>query len=96
MISDINEYLPEETYNWCQQKLKELGFTNLTPSDAFPSGNRPHCTAYIALRECVKAHLSSEEAPLLAESQPPTQEQLSRLNMGDAVDSNIEESNVGV
>jgi hypothetical protein len=61
-------------------------------SDAFPNGIRHHCTAYIALRECVKAHISSEEAPLLAESQRPTQQGLSRFNMDDIIDNHVEEA----
>jgi hypothetical protein len=91
VILDIDEYLPKETLHWCQQKLNELGYANLTTADAFPDGDRQHCTAYIALRECVKAHILSKEAPLLAESQPPTQQRLSRLNM-DIVDNHIEEA----
>jgi hypothetical protein len=92
VILDIDEYLPKETFHWCQQKLNELGFANLTMSDAFPDGDRHHCTAYIALRECVKAHISSEELPLLAESQPPTQQRLSRIHVDDIVDNHVEEA----
>lgn len=92
MILDIDEYLPEETAHWCQQKLNELGFTNLKMSDVFPDGNRHHCTAYIALRECVKAHISSKERPLLAELQPPTQQSLSSLNMDGFANNHIEEA----
>jgi hypothetical protein len=91
VILDIDEYLTPETLHWCRQKLDELGFRNLKIADAFPDGSRHHCTAYIALRECVKAHISSQEAPLLTESQPPTQQNLSRLGM-DIVDDNIEEA----
>jgi hypothetical protein len=82
VILDIDEYLPEETRRWCQQKLNELGFASLTISDAFPDGTRRHCESYIRLRECVKAHISTNEAPLLTESQTPTQEHILDLRLG--------------
>jgi hypothetical protein len=91
-LLDIDEYLPEQTLNWCQMKLHELGYPSLQLEDAFPDGSRHHCNAYLELRECLKEHIASGEAPQLTELEAPTQDRLQAISIDDQRDDSIEEA----
>lgn len=92
ILLDIDEYLPEQTLNWCQMKLHELGYPSLKIEDVFPDGSRHHCSAYLELRECLKEHIASGEAPQLTELETPTQERLQIISIDDQRDDSIEEA----
>jgi hypothetical protein len=59
---------------WCQQTLRDLGFTNLRLEDVFPDGSREHCRAYVLLRERIQIHILSHQLPILSECERPTQQ----------------------
>jgi len=89
---DIDAYLPDETLNWCHIKLQRLGYSSLKLGDVFPDSSRHHCSAYLELRQCIKEHIASGEAPQLTELETPTQEQLQMISMDDQRDSSVEEA----
>ena len=70
---DIDEYLPQETNEWCIQQLNmhKINITNLQSGDVIADGSRAHTQAYVCLRHIVREHIISGIAPLLSESPKP-------------------------
>jgi hypothetical protein len=74
---DINQFLPTETYEWCQSALTSIGFsfTNiqlLTDKDR----ESPLFNTYIELRAAIQLHLQSGDSPELSLLQSPSQRNL--------------------
>jgi hypothetical protein len=84
---DIDEYLPQETNEWCIQQLNMHGIniTNLQSSDVAVDGSRAHTQAYVCLRHIVQEYIISGIAPLLLESLKPTSGYESVQMQGGAV-----------
>jgi hypothetical protein len=72
--TDINEYLPKETLEWCHWKLLSYGvnMADIRMGDANGSGDRLHVEAYHMLRHAIHAHMASGQFPILGESHKPT------------------------
>ncbi|KAI8963489.1 hypothetical protein F5Y11DRAFT_319396 [Daldinia sp. FL1419] len=67
---EIDEFMTPETTEWCEDKLRNLGYTGRfrTEEDQI----RPHIETYLQLRDIVRAHMRSGMAPNLALIEPPT------------------------
>jgi hypothetical protein len=74
LTTDINEYLPEATKNWCTIELEKIGYryTKVNASEYFPDGTRVHCQVYLQLRRALQMHIASGAEPRLSESEKPT------------------------
>jgi len=70
----LNEYLPSETKNWCNEKLTAFGhrYTRVDASEYFPDGSRVHCQVYLRLREALNTHITSGLEPHLSLCTKPT------------------------
>jgi hypothetical protein len=71
---DIDEFLPNETLSWISNELdrRNIDLPNLRGSDVLADGSRAHIKVYLTIRDIVRAHVISGEAPLLSESLKPT------------------------
>jgi len=71
--SDIDEYLPPITLEWCQQQMTlfNIDLSDLQTGELDDSGNRLHVKAYHYLHHAIKAHIESRELPILCESTIP-------------------------
>ncbi|KGY14487.1 hypothetical protein PABG_12650 [Paracoccidioides brasiliensis Pb03] len=71
---DINEYLPLETKNWCQNQISQLGLSSgrVTAAAVNKQGERLHKIIYLQLRKLVHDHIRSQQVPILQESEKPT------------------------
>jgi hypothetical protein len=70
---DIDEYLPQETNQWCIQQLSmhKIDISTLRGGDVVSDGSRAHAQAYACLRHIVREHIANGNAPLLSESPKP-------------------------
>ena len=72
MIIDIDEYLPEETLNWCRTELLQMDFDPENPPAIAPAERfTPFHTVYLQFRDVISAHLTSGADPVLALSLAP-------------------------
>lgn len=74
---DINQFLPTETYEWCQSALSSIGFsfTNIqlrTDEDR----QSPLFNTYLELRAVIQLHLQNGNSPKLGLLQSPSQRSL--------------------
>lgn len=69
---DLDEYLPEQTLEWCRRTVERLGYPyELTGSEITSSGERIHRLTYIALCEETRSHIATRQFPELHESDKP-------------------------
>ncbi|EEA18591.1 hypothetical protein TMatcc_005566 [Talaromyces marneffei ATCC 18224] len=73
---ELDEYLPLDTLNWCQQKLQSQGFERIKLEDLNEHGERTHFIAYLYLRDQINLHIATQSEPQLRECEKPTQEEL--------------------
>lgn len=71
-VLDIDEFLPEATFNWCRTQLLKMGFDHRHPPK-IPCAERfiTFRTIYLQFREVVSAHIASNADPVLALSEAP-------------------------
>jgi hypothetical protein len=71
--ADIDEYLPQQTMDWCKQALMSQGINmdTLKLSDIGPDGKPLHVHAYYTLRTLLYNHIRTGSQPHLAESRIP-------------------------
>ena len=71
---DPDEYLPEETLQWCYEKCLSWGYdlNNLSLADAFADQQLEHPQLYKQLRTALREHMGTMEEPLLQESVKPS------------------------
>ncbi|KAB8212699.1 hypothetical protein BDV33DRAFT_211000 [Aspergillus novoparasiticus] len=64
---DVDQYLPKDTLNWCTEQLKQLGCKDgiIKGSAIFSDGSRAHAEIYLQLGDRIRAHMASEELPVL-------------------------------
>ena len=69
---DINEFLPEATFNWCRTQLLEMAFDPIHPPK-IPGveHSTPFHTIYLQFREIVSTHIASDADPVLELSKAP-------------------------
>jgi len=70
-LLDIDEFLPLETYQWCQNQLQHLGF-NAAQQASTDDNPTPSHAYYLQLRTLIDEHLRSNQEPQLALSEKPT------------------------
>ncbi|EEH44980.2 uncharacterized protein PADG_08629 [Paracoccidioides brasiliensis Pb18] len=102
---DINEYLPLETKNWCQNQISKLGFSSgrVTAAAVNKQGERLHKIIYLQLRKLVHDHIRSQQVPILQESEKPTgawdwlteRLQEHEMNFDNVMEMNIYDENSG-
>ncbi|KAJ5542946.1 hypothetical protein N7535_005369 [Penicillium sp. DV-2018c] len=63
---DIDEYLPPDTFRWCEMQLQQLGFDPEKPPGRLPGDLQPFRSVYLALRERAWLHERSGAEPRLA------------------------------
>ena len=70
---DPNEILPPETFAWCADQLRQLGFTaNINGRVCTETGDRVYRQAYLQLRDSARHHWSQGNTdPELIETLPP-------------------------
>ncbi|KAL3712159.1 hypothetical protein TMatcc_000855 [Talaromyces marneffei ATCC 18224] len=73
---ELDEYLPLDTLNWCQQKLHSQGFERIRLEGLNENGERTHFIAYLYLRDQINLHIATQSEPQLRECEKPTQEEL--------------------
>jgi hypothetical protein len=66
---DMEEYLPPNTYQWCQDQLHQLHFDISEPPEDVKI---PYRTIYLQLRTALDQHLASGDLPELGLSAKPT------------------------
>jgi hypothetical protein len=69
----MDEYLPEETLQWCHCQLQNVGYdlSTLDGTETELDGSRRHRNTYMQLRLLVHAHIRSGMQPILLETPPP-------------------------
>lgn len=73
-IVDRDAFLPAETFRWCQEALRRLGY-EITDDKGNPKSydrGSPHQEIYLALRDEVQRHINSGNEPALALLPHPT------------------------
>lgn len=72
LVIDMNEYLPEATFNWCRTRLLEMEFDPSQPPP-IPGAERstPYRTIYLQFREIVGRHIASNADPVLGLYEAP-------------------------
>ena len=72
-VTDINEYLPNETILWISQQLEtiDIDLSTLRGSDLLADGSRLHFRVYCQLRELIRRHVLSGQESLLSETPQP-------------------------
>jgi hypothetical protein len=72
-VTDINEYLPNETILWISQQLEtiDIDLSTLRGSDLLADGSWLHFRVYCQLRELVRKHVLSGQELLLSETPRP-------------------------
>ena len=70
---DPNEILPPETFAWCGDQLRQLGFPgDINGRVCTETEDRVHCQAYVQLRDAARHHWSQGNInPELMETLPP-------------------------
>jgi hypothetical protein len=69
---DLDEYLPEQTLQWCGDTLQELGYDRIVDGSATTeNGSRVYRLAYLALRDATRDHIQHGCELVLLESGKP-------------------------
>jgi hypothetical protein len=69
--TDIHEYLPKDTLDWCKAQLAsyDIDLDLLSAADIDPEreeGNRLHTRAYTLLQSVIRTHIRTGALPLLS------------------------------
>ncbi|OTB10518.1 hypothetical protein K445DRAFT_317135 [Daldinia sp. EC12] len=67
---EIDDFMTPETTDWCEEQLEIIGYNGML--NANEDQIRPHLQIYLELRDIVRYHVISGEAPHLELIQPPT------------------------
>ncbi|KAI1432975.1 hypothetical protein GGR50DRAFT_547302 [Xylaria sp. CBS 124048] len=62
--TEVDAFLPQETEDWCNSQLEELGFNELPRGQV--DYKHPHIRVYVELRRRVRAHRASGQRPRLS------------------------------
>ncbi|KAK6429957.1 hypothetical protein LTR95_013891 [Oleoguttula sp. CCFEE 5521] len=96
IVHDLDEYLPYDTMQWCDNALRDLGFASLDGRQfTADRQKRLHELAYNQLRDTIQAHLDAGNNANLSQCpRPPSPEQFYRANepLRDAL-ANLREAN---
>jgi hypothetical protein len=67
---EIDEFMDQETQEWCKARLAELNFdpASLRTEEDY---QRPHLQVYLQLRRIVREHIDSRQEPQLAITPAP-------------------------
>ncbi|KAF7957992.1 hypothetical protein EAE96_003559 [Botrytis aclada] len=84
---DINEYLPPDTIEFCQDFVQSLGYdlNTMKPSDTTGQGELVHVLVYHSLRKYLQRHIDSNREPFLYSSLVPTDGYNGIIKRGGAI-----------
>lgn len=73
MDSEIDEYLPPQTLDWCDNQLEEAGYSLPIGGGDYnqDTGDKLHLQAYRLLRDAARSHIRERRVPTLSESPKP-------------------------
>lgn len=70
---DIDEYLPQETLEWCSAALQSMGYDSTIAACSIPTDRTiPYLNIYLQLREKINFHIQNQFQPKLSLLNPPT------------------------
>ncbi|KAG6065243.1 hypothetical protein E4U32_007591 [Claviceps aff. humidiphila group G2b] len=87
---DIDRFLAQETENWCDSRLQEMGFFEAPARDR----DEPYRNFYLGLRRQIKAHQDSGAEPILRLSPIPLGGCSEYMRLFEQTDGHREDSNL--